>query len=99
MAIKDTETTCTTQLIEHSEIGVEIVQVVAVRGIVRQVPLEWWRVLAHQAVLQLALIVHAVHTHQVAQEAVQFGVLGGVDSDLEQRLENICNVMLLDSSN
>lgn len=76
------------QVVEHSHVGIGVVEVVGVGWVVFFGPAGWQRtVKIENVVLGFRLIVHAVETHHLAktstkQQSVSFGAIAWISCDL-----------------
>lgn len=75
--------------VERSHVGKQIVDPVAVRGILFRVPDLWYRELLEQSAFRLTLVIDAVESNDSLQEDVEFGVASRVFGNFKQRLEEI----------
>mmetsp|Transcript_12255 Transcript_12255/g.51590 ORF Transcript_12255/g.51590 Transcript_12255/m.51590 type:complete len:756 (-) Transcript_12255:852-3119(-) len=83
------------EIVEHVEIGLDVVGVVGKRRVVRYVPIAG---LGHVALrgpsFGSALVVHHVEAHDCLQEHVQLRVRLRVDGHLEERVEDVVDHLL-----
>ena len=82
-------------MIEDSDVGIHVVEIVGVWRVVSITPLlRSGNINIKHGVLRLGLVIHRVKPDDILQKAVQLRVGGGVDGGLEQRPEQVLQNLL-----
>ena len=89
------EATLRSQLVEDSEVGEGVVEIVGIRRVLMPAPLvRCWYVTVKHCILWLRLVIHRVKPTDILEELVEVRMGAGVDGDLEQRLEETLDDVL-----
>ena len=82
-------------MVECSDVGVHVIQIVRVGRVVSIAPLvRGGNIRVKHRVLRLGLIINRVETNDILEETVKIRMRGGGDGDLEQWSEEIVKNIL-----